>query len=133
MPFALLSFVSLAVLATPSLGQVTFTCLPGTTRTAFNCTGFATTFCQTAGTATVGGGDFISRCFNGPTGSGLQCNFAAKSLIPAPDAPSAGNCVSVLQTMTLNCPAGGVGQFSGLPFQFSVDPGNGTCAVEIDL
>ncbi len=49
----LLTFVSLAILATRSSGQLAFTCFPGAAGAASDCTRFASTFYQTVVTATV--------------------------------------------------------------------------------
>ncbi|KAJ7505076.1 hypothetical protein B0H11DRAFT_1905152 [Mycena galericulata] len=134
MPFALLRFVSLAVLAMPSLGQLEFTCFPGDVGAASNCTIFASTFCQTVGTATVSGFDVVSRCFNGPT-AGLNCayylrqlidhaagNLVAKNNVQTVGTPNIANCNNGLATISQECPTGGLGQFIGGTFQFSLDP-----------
>ncbi|KAJ7933081.1 hypothetical protein B0H13DRAFT_1856378 [Mycena leptocephala] len=96
----LFSLVLLAVMAAPSMGQVTFNCLqPDLT---FNCATFIPAFCNSIGNSTIVQGDTISRCFNVPA-SGGQCDFIARNMLPNPSIPNVLNCGTALNTVAAGC------------------------------
>ncbi|KAJ7015965.1 hypothetical protein C8F04DRAFT_1283552 [Mycena alexandri] len=126
----LLSLVSLAVFATPGLGQqLQLNCTAGAA--AFNCASFVPSFCSSMGNiTTINGNSTYSGCFAGP-GPNQSCVLTALSTISSPFAVNVTNCASALNAVSAVCPMGGVGMFTAAIFKFAIDPNNGACAIPI--
>ncbi|KAJ7816019.1 hypothetical protein B0H13DRAFT_2683587 [Mycena leptocephala] len=112
----LLTFVLVAVLATPGLAQLQVSCLRGV---QFSCTNFYPTFCSSIGNISVDAGNTVTACFN--DGPGQQCLLTAFNI--AQD-------LTPSLTKTAQYPSGGLcvvshGQFTGAGFEFAIDPNNG--------
>ncbi|KAJ7110778.1 hypothetical protein C8R43DRAFT_161230 [Mycena crocata] len=136
MPFesnarTLLGLVTLALATTSCVAQLNISCFFG--GPTFNCTSLAPQFCASIGSIVVAPGDTSARCFNGP-GVGENCVFTLANQGTVADVPSAGNCLSALNSVAAACPPGGSGQVTGLPFRFWIDPNDGVCPKpELDL
>ncbi|KAJ7832297.1 hypothetical protein B0H13DRAFT_1915062 [Mycena leptocephala] len=72
-------------------------------------------------------GDTAGHCFN--VADGLRCDLTVTNKGAATDAPSTVNCPTILNQISAKCPAGGFGNFVGLPFQFQLVPNEGGCPV----
>ncbi|KAJ7829725.1 hypothetical protein B0H13DRAFT_2679772, partial [Mycena leptocephala] len=105
----LLTFVLVAVLATPGLAQLQVSCLRGV---QFSCTSFYPTFCSSIGNISVDAGNTVTACFN--DGPGQQCLLTAFNIAAGANTISVENCLNTLQVVSALCPMGGTGQFTVL-------------------
>ncbi|KAJ7236762.1 hypothetical protein C8J57DRAFT_1569105 [Mycena rebaudengoi] len=71
--------------------------------------------------------DTLTHCYN--LHDGLRCDFGMVNMGNATDAPSVVNCRLILNQVSAECPAGGLGNVVGLPFKFQVDPNESACVV----
>ncbi|KAJ7328429.1 hypothetical protein DFH08DRAFT_1084516 [Mycena albidolilacea] len=119
-----LTLAALALLITPSLGQLNTVCNPG--GTMGSCADFITTFCTSIASEVIGPGDSAQRCFTTSTPT-LKCDFTALNTHNVSSGISVTNCENALQSVNATCPLGGWGQVSGAPFRFFGDPNTGPC------
>ncbi|KAJ7212339.1 hypothetical protein C8J57DRAFT_1604311 [Mycena rebaudengoi] len=119
----LLGLVFLAV-STSHAQQVELSCLDS--GASFDCSSFISKFCSSINPTTVGPGNTISRCFNGPP-AGKRCVLKAVNTGTTSGSPSGQACNTALSDVTNACPMGGNGRLSGHPFRFSINPNSEPC------
>ncbi|KAJ7110403.1 hypothetical protein C8R44DRAFT_260205 [Mycena epipterygia] len=125
---SLLRFVTLALVVTPSLTQMSTQCF--TSGTVGDCSAFIAKFCGNIATLSIDAGDARSQCFNTP-GQTFRCDLSAVNRVATTEIPSEANCQTVLSTVTAQCSMGGDG-INNVPtsgFIFGIDPNNGTCGL----
>ncbi|KAJ7080243.1 hypothetical protein C8R44DRAFT_862905 [Mycena epipterygia] len=119
-----LTFAALALVITPSLGQLQTVCNPG--GTVGSCAAYITTFCTSIENEVIPPGGSAGRCFPTPTES-LKCDFTTINTHTVNNSINVPNCQSALTSVDQECSMGGWGQFSGAAFQFFGDPNTGAC------
>ncbi|KAJ6584182.1 hypothetical protein B0H10DRAFT_1959345 [Mycena sp. CBHHK59/15] len=119
-----LTLTALALLITPSLGQLSTVC--NDAGTTGSCASFITTFCTSIASEVIAPGDAASRCFTASTAN-LKCDFTAVNTLTVKNSIDVSHCESALTSVGAQCPMGGFGQFSGATFQFFGDPNTGVC------
>ncbi|KAJ7486656.1 hypothetical protein FB451DRAFT_1168068 [Mycena latifolia] len=143
---SLFSLVLVAVMAAPSLGQLSLSCF--NTDLTFDCSTFIPSFCNSVGNSTpaqIVQSDTITRCFNvAASGGRCKLGFAHRDFANDGARPQAislrriccptlafqmSNCGAALTPVAEVCPSGGSGQFSGLNFRFWMDPNTGGCPI----
>ncbi|KAJ7061774.1 hypothetical protein C8F01DRAFT_1252550 [Mycena amicta] len=120
--FALASMALLIGSSTVS-AQLKFTCNAG--GVSGDCAPFIKTFCNSVGIP-INASDTVARCFTTGTPK-LRCDFTSLNTGNVTDVPFIENCQNALNTVAVLCPLGGSGQFTGFPFNFSMDPNSGAC------
>ncbi|KAJ6563350.1 hypothetical protein DFH09DRAFT_1364145 [Mycena vulgaris] len=118
------TLTALALLTTPSLGQLNTVCNPD--GTMGSCADFITTFCTSIASELIAPGDSAQRCFTTSTPT-LKCDFTALNTHTVSNSISVTNCENALKSVNATCSLGGWGQVSGASFQFFGDPNTGVC------
>jgi len=132
--------ISLALIATPVLGQ-TVSCFPSATSVEFGgCSQFIDTFCQTGVDVNLAPQDTFERCFNvyAPVSSAVgsyKCvltawnEYGISGLDPVVSSSVVANssCETVLNAVAETCPAGGQGFGIGGLIEFTLIPKAGSC------
>ncbi|KAF7374167.1 hypothetical protein MSAN_00298500 [Mycena sanguinolenta] len=122
-PRTILGLVLLAV-SSSHAQTVDLTCL--SSGASFDCSSFISNFCSSVNPDTVGPGNTISRCFNGPP-AGHSCTLKAVNTASSSGSPGGPGCNTALDDVAAACPRGGSGQLSGHPFKFTINPNDSTC------
>ncbi|KAJ7851354.1 hypothetical protein B0H13DRAFT_1905226 [Mycena leptocephala] len=124
---ALLGIIVFAANFTRCAGQINVSCM--SVGSAFDCTSFIPTFCDSIGTISVGAGNTALRCFlDSPT---TKCDLIALNVVTSGGVPDVGKCAAALETLALECPMvkGGSAQFIGDTFQYGIDPNQAACGI----
>ncbi|KAF9078057.1 hypothetical protein BDP27DRAFT_1412972 [Rhodocollybia butyracea] len=133
----LLKFSTLAfTLVTPVVGQVT--CFGNVTgppsAESLACAQFALPFCETGGLIHLPGQGSSARCFNNGTKCKCKCDFTiwnGASVGSPLSPPNSAFCSEILVEIAKICPLGGQSGEFGLPFNYTLRPGTGSCLPDI--
>ncbi|KAJ7473576.1 hypothetical protein B0H11DRAFT_2282462 [Mycena galericulata] len=119
-----LTLAAIALLVTPSLGQLNQFCWTAQGGTVGNCSSFISTFCTSIAGEVIPVGGSTARCFPAPTAANanLQCDFTARNAGTVDDNINIVTCETQLTAIAAQCAEGGGGQPSGQAFQFWGDP-----------